>query len=103
MANGGGQLNMPHPLTADFGAGDFYAAALADNALVLNLLVATARAFPVLYRTEYLLAKQPVALWPERTVVDGFGLLDLAVRPRKDVFAACDTDPDFVKNIDVWH
>ena len=73
-----GQVDVPHPLTADLGARDLDAAALAHDALVTDALVLAAVALPVLGRTEDALAEQAVLLGLERAVVDRLGLGDLA-------------------------
>ena len=80
-----GELDVAHPLTTHLGAGDLDAAALADDALEADPLVLAAVALPVPGRTEDLLAEQPVLLGLEGAVVDGLGLLDLAVGPLPDV------------------
>ena len=80
----GGQLDVAHALAPDLRAGDLDAAALADDALEADALVLAAVALPVLGRTEDLLAEEAVLLGLERAVVDGLGLLDLAVGPRAD-------------------
>ena len=74
-----GQLDVAHPLTTHLGAGDLDAAALADDALEADPLVLAAVALPVPGRAEDLLAEEPVLLRLQRPVVDGLGLLDLAV------------------------
>ena len=76
-----GQIHMAHALAAHFRQRDFDAAFLADDAPMLQSLVFAAQAFVVSYRTEYAGAKQSVALWLERPVVDRFGLLHLTERP----------------------
>src|SRR5205807_6333896 len=62
MAHRRGQLDVAHPLAADLRAGDLDAAAVTDNALELDLLVAAAVALPVLDRTEDPLAEEAIAL-----------------------------------------
>src|SRR5690606_9273737 len=96
----GGELDVPHPLTADLGAGHLDAAALADDALEAHALVLAAVALPVPGGTEDLLAEQTVLLGLESPVVDGLGLLDLAVRPRADVLRGGQTDAQFVEDVD---
>ena len=86
MGNGRGELDVTHALAADLGARDFHAAAVADLALVADLLILPAVAFPVLRGSENALAEQAVTLGLERAVVDGLGLFDLAVRPLSDLF-----------------
>jgi hypothetical protein len=78
---GRGQLDVAHALAADLGAGDLDAAAVADLALVADLLILAAVALPVLGRPEDALAEQAVPLRLQGAVVDGFGFLDFAVRP----------------------
>src|SRR5437868_7934089 len=75
---------MAHALAAHLGARDLDATALADDALEPDALVLPAVALPVLGGAEDLLAEQAVLLRLERAVVDGLGLLDLAVRPHAD-------------------
>ncbi len=81
VGDGRGQLDVAHPLTTHLGAGHLDAAALADDALEADALVLAAVALPVAGRTEDLLAEEPVLLRLEGAVVDGLGLLDLAVGP----------------------
>src|SRR5207302_8580869 len=80
--HGRGQLDVAHALAPDLGAGDFYTAALADDAAEANPLVLATVALPILGWTEDLLAEEPVLLRTQGAVVDGLRLLDLAVRPR---------------------
>ncbi len=92
-----GQIDMAHPLAPDFGLNHFDAAFLADHAAMAHALVLAAVALVVLGRAENLGAKEPVALRLEGPVVDGLGLLDLAVRPRPDHLGRRDRDPDCVE------
>ena len=82
--DGRGQLDVAHALATDLRARDLHAAALADDALEADALVLAAVALPVLGRAEDLLAEESVLLRLQRAVVDGFRLLDLAVRPLAD-------------------
>ncbi len=75
------------------------AALLADDALVLHALVLAAQALVVLDRAEDARAEQAVALRLEGAVVDGFRLLDLAVRPGQNLLRARDRDPDLVEDL----
>src|SRR5262249_4717858 len=79
---------------ADLGLDDLDAALLADHAAVLHALVLAAVALVVLDRAEDLGAEQAVALGLERPVVDGLGLLDLAVRPLADLLRRGQHDAD---------
>src|ERR1044072_6757998 len=99
MGDRGGQLDMAHPLAADFGNGDLDPALLADDALVLHALVLAAQALVILGRTEDARAEQAVALGLERAVVDRLGLLDLAERPGTDALGGSDSDLDLVERL----
>ena len=97
MGNGRGELDVTHALAADLGARDLHAAAVADLALVADLLILAAVAFPVLRRPEDALAEQAVALGLQGAVVDGLGLLHLAVGPGEDLLGRGHADLDRVK------
>src|SRR5262249_30737160 len=73
VGDGDGQLDVSHALAADLGFGDFHAAAVADDALVLDPLVFAAVTFPVADRAENPFAEKTVALRLEGPVVDGLG------------------------------
>src|ERR1035438_10288825 len=60
------QLDVTHALAAHLGAGHLDAALVADDSLVPIPLVLAAVAFPVLGRTENLLAEQTVAFRLQR-------------------------------------
>ena len=92
-----GQLDMAHPLAADLRQRDLDTALLADDAAILHPLVLAAQAFIVADRAEDTGAEQAVLLRLEGTIVDRFGLLDLAKRPGTDTFRRCDRDADLVK------
>src|SRR5260370_7264888 len=62
-----------------------------------HALVLAAVTFVVLGRPETLGSEQPVTLRLEGPVVDRFGLLDLAVRPRADHFRRRDRNADRVE------
>ena len=103
MADRGGKLHVAHSLSANLAASDFDATALANDSLVLNLLVAAASALPVLYWTKDALTEETVPLWLKRAVIDGLRFLDLAMRPAEDVFPAGDSNLNCIKLADVWH
>ena len=84
VADGNGELDVAHALAADAGLGDLDAAAVADGAFVLDALVLAAGALPVLGGAEDALAEEAVALGAVGAVVDGLGVLDLAVAPAAD-------------------
>ena len=97
MRNRSRQFNVAHSLSADRGLGNLNAAAVADYALIANLLVFSAFAFPVLGGSENLLAEQAVFLRLQRSVVDGFGLRHFTVGPFTDSLRRRKPDPDCVK------
>src|SRR5690606_28107548 len=103
VGDGGGQLDVAHPLTPHLGAGHLDAAALTDDALEADALVLAAVALPVTGGAEDLLAEEPVLLRLECAVVDGLWLLDLAVRPLTDVVGRRQPDPKLVEEVDVQH
>src|SRR4029079_8148877 len=103
VGDGSGQLDVAHPLTAHLGASDLDTAALTDDALEADALVLAAVALPVPGRTEDLLAEESVLFGLERAVVDGLGLLDLAVAPLTDVVSGSQTDPELAEEVDVEH
>ncbi|MPN06672.1 hypothetical protein SDC9_153928 [bioreactor metagenome] len=80
------QLDVSHALTAHLGLGDFDAAAIADDPLVLHTFVFTAVALPVAGRPEDAFAEETAFFGLETPIVDGLGILDLAERPRTDHF-----------------
>src|SRR3979409_2760649 len=88
---------MAHALAPYARQRDLDRAFLADDALVLHALVLAAQALVVLDRSEDARAEQAVALGLERAVVDGLGLLDLAIRPRPDFLRAGDGDANLVE------
>src|SRR5205085_2647036 len=103
VRDGRGELDVTHPLASHLRARDLYATTLADDALEAHPLVLPAVALPVLGRTEDLLAEESVLLGLERAVVDGLGLLHLAVRPGEDVTRGREIDGEPVALVDVEH
>ncbi len=101
VGDGGGQVDVPHALTAHLGAGDLHAALLAHDALVADTLVLAARALPVACGPEDLLTEETVTLGLEGAVVDGLGLLHLAPGPRGDVVARREGDLEAVERLGV--
>ena len=83
---------MAHALTTDTGECHFDAAAIADNALMLNALVFTASTLPVTGRSKDTLAEEAALFWFERTVVNGFRVLDFSRTPGADTIRRGDTD-----------
>ena len=73
------EFDVTHALTTNGGLGNFYSTTLTNNSLEADSLVLSTRAFPVLGRTEDLLAEQTVLLRLESSVVDGLRLLNFTV------------------------
>src|SRR5579875_4137047 len=94
---------MAHALPPDLGPGDLHPASLAHDAAEADPLVLPAIALPVLGGTEDLLAEQPVLLRAQGPVVDGLGLLDLAVRPAPDGVRGGQADAQMVEVVHVKH
>src|SRR5205814_6650030 len=86
-----------HALAAHLRQRHLDAALLADHAAVLEALVLAAQALVVLDRPEDLGAEETVPLRLEGAVVDGLGLLHLAVGPRADLLGRCEPDLDRVE------
>ena len=96
-------LDVAHALAAHVGPGHLDATALADDALEAHPLVLAAVALPVPGGAEDLLAEEAVALGLERAVVDGLGLLHLAVRPLTDLVGGGEADTDLVEEVHIEH
>ncbi len=80
------KLDVTHTLTTNLSFCNFNAAAVTDNALVANSLVLSAMALPVLSGSENSLAEKSVFFRFKGTVIYGFGLGYLTVRPFSDLF-----------------
>ncbi len=76
---------MAHALAPHFGLCDLNPTFVAHYAFVSDPFVLTAIALPVVHGPEDTLAKESVTLGFERSVVQSFGLLYLAVRPLTDL------------------
>ena len=81
VRNRHGQVDVTHAFAAHAGKGDFHAATVADDSLMLDALVFSARALPVACGTENALAEKTALFGLEGPVVDGLGVLDLAFAP----------------------
>src|SRR5690348_17111642 len=97
MRGGAGQFDVAHALATHLGQRDFGAALLAHHATVLHALVLAAQAFVVLDGPEDGRAEQTVTLRLEGAVVDGFGFLHFAPRPRADQVGRGQRDLDRVE------
>ena len=85
MSDGRSKLDVTHPLAADARSRDLDAAAVADDALELDLLILPAMALPVPGGAENALAEEAIALGLEGPIVDGLRLLNLAVGKPADL------------------
>ena len=97
MRTGARQLDVSQALAPHFGKGDFNATLIADNAAVLHTLVFAAQALPIRHRPENTGAKQTILFGLESTVIDGFRLRYLTVRPRTNLFWRSQTNANAVK------
>lgn len=70
MADGAGQLDVPHTLTPHTTVRHLNAAFVADNALVTDTLIFTACTLPILGRSKYPFAEEPVSFRAQSTVID---------------------------------
>src|SRR5699024_7145482 len=91
------QLDVAHALSAHLGQRHLDPALLADHAAVLESLVLATEALVVLDRAEDLGTEQPVPLRAEGPIVDGLGLLHLAVGPGADHLRRRQPDADAVE------
>src|SRR5262249_29399450 len=95
---GARKFGMRDALATDLGKGHFDAAAVADDALVLDLLVLAAGAFPILGWAKDLLAKEPALFRFEGAVVDRLRLFYFAARPViADHFVSSNADAELIK------
>ena len=92
-----GQFDVAHALAAHARERHFDAATIADDAAVLDALILSAGAFPVLDRTENALAEQAAFFRLERAVIDGLGVFDFALGPGPDGFRRGDGDRDVIE------
>ncbi len=101
--DGCGQFDVAHALATHLRARHLDLALLADDPLEAHPLVLPAVALPVAGRSEDLLAEESVPLRAKRAVVDGLGLLDLALGPQTDLLGRGEADPELVEHVDVEH
>ena len=76
---------------------DFDTALVANNTTVLHPLVFSANTFEVAHRSKDLGAEQAVTFRLEGPVVDGLGLLHLAIGPATDLLRRSQRDLDRVE------
>ena len=97
MGNWHSKLDVSHALAANATQGHLDAAAVADNALVLDALVFSTGAFPVPCGSEDALAEKAALFRFEGTVVDRLGVFHLTLGPRPDDFRRGHGDGYLVK------
>jgi hypothetical protein len=83
-----------HTLAADRLLGYLDTTAITNDAFVADTLVLTTMTFPVLDRTENLLAEEALLLRLEGAVVDRFRLQNLAIRALKNGLGGSQADGD---------
>jgi hypothetical protein len=76
MADGNGEFDVAHALAANAGEGNFDAAAIADDAAMLDALILSAGAFPVFDRAENAFAEETALFGFEGAVIDGLGVFE---------------------------
>ena len=91
------ELDMSHTLAAHAGLRDLDAAAVTDDALISDLLVFAAMAFPVFGRSENLFAEKAVPLRLESPVIDSLRLCHFTVGPLFYFFRGSEADFDGIK------
>ena len=101
MRNRHSQFDMAHALATHAGEGHFHAATIANDATMLDALILSAGAFPVLDRTENALAEQAAFFRLERAVIDRLGVFDFPFGPGTDGFRRGDRNRDVLDLIDL--
>src|ERR1019366_6069216 len=96
-----GEFDVAHALAAHAGERDFNAAAVADNAAMLDAFILAAGTFPVLHGTENAFAEKAALFRLERAVVDRLGFLYFALAPRADGVGRRERDADVVNLVDL--
>ena len=99
VGNRDSKLDVPHALTTDARESHLDAAAVTDSSLVLDSLVFSAGALPVLGRTENSLTEETAFLWLEGPVVNRFRILHFATTPRADRVGIGDRNADVIEAV----
>ncbi len=76
VSNRSSQLDMPHAFTANTGQSDFNTTFFTNDAFIFHALIFAAQALIVLDRAKNTRTEQTITLRLERTIIDGFRLLD---------------------------
>ena len=86
------EFDVTHALATYFSKRHFDATFLTNHAAMLKPFILATQALIVLVWSKNLGAEQTVALWFERTVVDGFRLLHFAELPGPNQLWRCQTN-----------
>jgi len=89
-----GQFNMTHAFAAHARESDLDTATVANHATMLDALILSAGAFPILHWTENALAKEATLLGLERPVIYGLRVLHFALGPGANRFRGSHRDGD---------
>jgi hypothetical protein len=81
VRNRSSQVYVSKAIPTNFTEGDLNAALLTDNTSIFLTLVLSTQALPVTYWTENTSTEQTVTLGLKGSIIDGFWLLDLTMRP----------------------
>ena len=103
VRHGRSKLHVSHSFATDFRLGDFNAALVADDTFITYPLILAAMAFVILRGPEYFLAEKTVLFGLLRSVVNGFGFGDLAVRPLSDFLGRSERNLHCVETVDLYH
>ena len=103
MGDGCGEFDMAHTFAADFGAGDFDVAAVADGAFIAYAFIFAAMAFPIAGGAEDTFAKEAVAFGFEGAVVNGLWFFHLAVGPFANFIGRGKPNAHGIEKINVEH
>ena len=95
------QINVAHPVPADFGFSDFNAATVAYYAFVTNPFVFAAMTFPVTGWPEDFLAKQAVTFWFQCAIIYRFRLFYFTVGPARNLFGRGQANPHRIEIIHI--
>src|SRR5581483_9186512 len=95
------QFDVAHAFATDARESHFHAAAVANDATVLDAFIFSAGAFPVLHRAENAFAEQAAFFRLERAIIDGLGVFDFTLGPGPDGFGRGDRDRDVFHLVDL--
>src|SRR5262245_10631674 len=88
---------MTHAFATDFGLNNFDSALFTDHTTMPHPLIFAAIALVIFGRTKDFGTEKTIPFWFEGSIVNGFGFLYLAVRPRTDLLGRGDRDFDGIE------